>query len=444
MSANKEKLSVAEVTVGMYVCDLDRPWLDTPFLMQGFLVDDHADLKTLAEYCQYVYVDRYRSREDAVFPDHHANVAAFPCKPSRHKRPEPVSRKQNERQRKVLKLLEGREQFAYRDTITWHNEFAAARRAIAQLNVEVSRLFESLHQGSAYSFAKLKQSIAPLVASIERNPDACMWLARLGSRDSDLYRHAVATAIWALALGRELGLSPRDMKTLALGALLLDIGLLHTKFVEPGGPVHPAGSPRRASAAESAGLRSHVELGLATLDGSPLNKPEIRDMIAGHHEHYDGTGYPQALKGESISLLARIATIADSYDAMTSKRPCGQGLSPSFAIRQLYRSRGSVYDGVLVEEFIQAVGLYPAGTLVLLSSGEVAMVVAEGRSRRLKPQVLLVLDGQKHPYMTLRLLNLISATCPETGAPLEIIQSLEPGSYGVDPASVAFDQVLGA
>ena len=84
-------------------------------------------------------------------------------------------------------------------------------------------------------------------------------------------------------------------------------------------------------------------------------------------------------------------------------------------------------------EFIQAIGIYPAGTLVELTSGEVAVVVSEYRSRRLRPRVLLLLDGDKQPLAEARMLDLLETTEDATGRPLEILTSLAPGAHGIDP-----------
>lgn len=434
MSVNKERVAIDDVTIGMYICDLDRPWLETPFLMQGFLVESDEDIKVLAAHCSYVYVDRALSRDDHSFGKRAsaAVVAEFPSKPSPKTPPPTPPESKNNRRQKVVSILGNRQSQRYRDTVNWRSEMAAAERAVSGLTLEIKSLFDSLSQGGGYKFAKLKQAVGPLVTSIERNPDACMWLARLKDQDSYIYKHSIATSIWAVAFGRELGLPPQDLKSLALGALLLDVG----KLKIPGELLRKAGL---LTESENQLLRTHVNHSLSALERSQLINRDIWEMVAYHHERHDGSGYPRGLEGDNIPLFARIAGIVDSYDAMTSVRPYGKAVSPSFAIKQLYRTRDQQFDALLVEEFIQAVGLYPAGTLVLLSSGEVAIVLAEGRTRRLKPQVLLLLDKHKQALDDLKVINLLDASCPVSGEPLEIVQSLEPGSYGVDSGKIPYE-----
>lgn len=437
MSVKKERVSIADVTPGMYVCELDRPWLETPFLMQGFLVESQDDIKALETHCKYVFVDRALSHDDARFNTSDTKndaevVSDFPARVSPRKPPPKPSDSKLGRRQKVVSILGNRPQQSYRDTVNWRVEMAAAERAVNGLTGEIKNLFDALSQGGGYKFAKLKQAVGPLVSSIERNPDACMWLARLKDQDSYIYKHSIASSIWAVAFGRELGLPPQDLKSLALGALLLDVGKLQIspdllRKVEP------------LTEAELELVRSHVKHSLAALEKSQLINRDIWEMVAYHHERYDGSGYPRGLEGDDIPLFARIAGIVDSYDAMTSQRPYGKAVSPSFAIKQLYQTRDQHFDSILIEEFIQAVGLYPAGTLVLLSSGEVAIVLAEGRTRRLKPQVLLLLDKHKQALNDMKTVNLLDASCPVSGGPLEIVQSLEPGSYGVDSGKIAYE-----
>jgi len=185
-------------------------------------------------------------------------------------------------------------------------------------------------------------------------------------------------------------------------------------------------------------LKSHVDLSLTELSNSVGVTQEVIDIVASHHERFNGQGYPNGLSGNEIPIMARIAAIADSYDAMTSQRPYCEAKSPVIAVKELYELRGDEYQPELIEEFIQAVGLYPAGTLVELSSGEVAVVVSENKMRRLRPKILKLLDGNKKPISNSAIINLMDTTVDDEGNSIEIIQSLEPGSYGINPEDIYF------
>ena len=183
-------------------------------------------------------------------------------------------------------------------------------------------------------------------------------------------------------------------------------------------------------------IKTHVDIGVKMLKDTTEATRDVLEMIATHHERHNGKGYPKKLKGTEIPIFGRIAAIADCYDAMTSERSYAPAVSPSFAVRKLYEWRDIDFQAELVEEFIQAIGIYPAGTLVELSTGEVGIVIAENRERRLRPKVLLLLDEQKLPLKESLMLNLRDIEYTETGEPLDIIASLEPGAYGISPDSI--------
>jgi putative nucleotidyltransferase with HDIG domain len=265
-----------------------------------------------------------------------------------------------------------------------------------------------------------------MVESVIRNPDACVWLARLRTADTYTYQHSVGASIWAVALGRQLGLPKVDLQRLALGALLFDVGKLKI-------PQELLQKRERLSRGEFELLKSHVEFGMEMLKNTGVLNRSVADMVESHHERHAGHGYPHGLKADDIPVFARIAAIVDCYDAITSRRPYSTPLSPSAAVKKMYAWRDVDFQAELVEEFIQAIGIYPAGTMVELSSGEVGVVLAEYRTRRLRPQLLVVLDREKRPLAELRPLDLRTTTHDQDGNPLEIVTSLEPGAYGVDP-----------
>jgi HD-GYP domain-containing protein (c-di-GMP phosphodiesterase class II) len=181
---------------------------------------------------------------------------------------------------------------------------------------------------------------------------------------------------------------------------------------------------------------SHVSYGLEILQESGTLNQDVIDMVAHHHERYDGSGYPDGLTQDDIPSFARIAAIVDTYDAITSNRSYAAAISPSEAIRLLYQGRDAEFQAELVEAFIQAVGIYPAGTLVELSSGEVGVVVAEYRSRRLRPRVMVLLDAEKNTLAESKMINLQDDAGSDSTSLLTIAKSLQPGAYGIDLADV--------
>lgn len=404
------KVTVDSLKIGMYVSSLDRPWLETPFALQGFLVNSQLDIDKISKFCEFVYVDFEKSEVQDAPP---------------RKRSAPVSRPRKTRQ----ELFPSRTLSDYRDAGQFGDEYPKAKQAITTLTAGVTHIFDSVTRGSGLDVVKVKRSVEPMVESITRNPDACIWLARMKQADTYTYQHSIGCSIWAVALGRQLGLPKPDLRSLAIGGLLFDVGKLQVdkELID---------SNRKLSDEEYQVVQNHVQLGLDAVKKSGLMNKDALEMIEYHHERHDGSGYPRGLKGDQIPIFARIAAIVDCYDAITSHRSYAKALPPSIAIKMLYEWRDVDFQAELVEEFIQAVGIYPAGTLVELSSGQVGVVLSEYRTRRLRPKVMILLDSNKKPVMDVQTINLLETTHAEDGKPLDIVNSLEPDAYGIDLAGI--------
>lgn len=403
------KIYTADLELGMYVSGLDRPWLETPFVLQGFRIATEEDLNTLRRYCQYVYIDIGKSQQQEYVLQ----------------RKQRIQRPRMSRQA----LFPTRKLTSYQDTTDWAEEYPRAETAVRQLSQGVEEMFEQARNGAAVDVVRVKRSVEPMIDSITRNPDACIWLARLKQQDQYTYQHSLGASIWAVALGRQLGLPRSDLRSLAIGGLLFDVGKLR---IDP----ELLHTDRPLSPAQLAEMHEHVRYGVEMISETGLMNTDVRDMVAHHHERHNGSGYPQGLSGDAIPVFARIAAIIDCYDAITSHRSYASATSPSAAIKMLHEAKDIDFQAELVEEFIQAVGIYPAGTLVELSSGEVAVVVAEYRTRRLRPRVMIILDAHKQPVDGVHMVDLLRETQLADGAPLEISASLEPGSYGIDMDSI--------
>ncbi|UTA46712.1 HD-GYP domain-containing protein [Simiduia sp. 21SJ11W-1] len=402
-----EKVAIPHLKVGMFVSALDRPWLETPFLIQGFFIQTADDIASLGQYCEYVYVDH------SVRPRSEGQARTLMVKSQAEA---------------VAALFPGKSLHGYSDSGGWHVELPRAKAALDTLADTVKSLLE-FREKVVLDLPRIKKAVEPMIESVSRNPDACLWLGRMRKLDNYTYQHSLGCAIWCVALGRQLGLPKSDLRSLAVGGLLFDAGKLKIDR-------SLLLAPRALTEAERPLMQKHVQESVKIMRKSGVINQDVLEMAAYHHERVDGEGYPFKLAGNSIPVFARIAAIADCYDALISQRPYAQAKTPAEAIKVLYDEKGKAFQPELVEEFIQAVGIYPAGSLVELSSGEVAVVVAEYRSRRLRPQVIVVLDENKEALIELKILDLMQQTHTADGKPLEILGSLEAGAFGIDLSSI--------
>lgn len=417
------KVATSELELGMFVSGLDRAWLETPFVTQGFLIQTEEQIARLRHYCEFVFVDTRRSEMPKSRIRH-----ALPARPDSSLATNGLHRKRIP----INKIFSGRPIQAYQDRTDWAEEHPRARVAVSTLRQDVGHLFQDVSEGGKLDVIKLRKSVDPIVDSISRNPDACLWVTRLKEHDSYTYKHSLSASIWAVSLGRQIGLPRHDLRSLAMGCMLMDVGKLRINQ-------DLLRTDRPLDAADTEALARHVQHGLDILDDCGVINQDVIDIVAHHHERHDGSGYPGGLKREEIPPVARIAGIVDTYDALTNQREYASPVSPSEAIKVLYNVRDTDFQAELVESFIQSVGLYPAGTLVELSSGEVGVVVAEYRTRRLRPKVMLLLDAQKQRLSESRVLDLYAMETANAEDAVCISKSLEPEAYDIDLSEISFD-----
>ena len=404
------KIGVKDLRIGMYVVELDRPWLETPFLVQGFLVKSIEELEVLADLCHYVYVDTGRSR-----PFH---------KPGKDRVP---SRKALTRDR-LEELLNVRVT-TYKDSTTFNSELVSVNGVYRDYDAMVTRFYDDIRANKPIDIAEIREPVNNIVESIIRNPDACMLLTKLKRKGDYAYNHAIGCSIWAAAMGRQLGLPKKVLVSLSIGALLLDVGKLQI-------PDEILNKIGKLTLEEVELAKQHVKHGMEMLKTTKGVDKIAFQMILTHHERHNGNGYPRGMAGKEIPVYGRIAGIVDTYDALINDKPYRIGMAASEAIRVLYNVREVDFQGELVEEFIQALGVYPAGSLVELTNGQVGIVVTEHRNRRLRPRLLMLLDGEKNPVQEKKYLDLYRVTHDDDGKPLEIRRSLNPGEYGLVPEDI--------
>jgi len=390
------KFSVADVEIGMYVSELDRPWLETPFLFQGFYIRNQEEIDALRAHCRHVVVDT-RNEDDET--------------PAELPPPIPHADKKPTEAMRGLK-----------------NEIRPASSIQVEMYSSVEEAMGTLRSSGKLDLRRLETAVEPMVDSVLRNPAAMSCLMRIRRKGGYLYSHALASSVWATVLGREIGLDRDALRVVALGAMLLDVGKIRISE-------ELLNKPGKLDAEEIKLVRRHVEFGIDVLQQAGDLDQRVLDMVAFHHERYSGSGYPNGLKGSEIPVYGRIAGIVDTYDAMITSRPYASTQSSYGALRQLRALAGTEFQAEIVDQFTQAIGMFPTGTLVLLNTGEVAVVTAQSRIRRLRPEVMIILDADKKPLDEYRVvdLNQMFATADDQ-ASLWIESGLEPGAFGVDPA----------
>lgn len=391
VNTNLIEVPVGALTPGMFVSQLDRPWLETPFAMQGFVIRDKSDAEYVATHCNFVYVDPHKKVRAKDLPKNR--------KPTR----------------------------SVADRVPLKTEFSQAKIDFESASDVIADVFSKIKSNRRVDLVALQSAINPLIDSVLRNSDALAALIRMKRKGDYFFNHSLATAVWAVVLGRHMGLKKPVLQQLALGTSIMDVGMadISNKLLNNTQVLAPH---------EIAEIRKHVPGSIKLVQASGTASAKVLNIIACHHERYDGSGYPQRLKGSAIPMLARIAGIADAYDAMITSRPHSPARSSFDAIQELSDTKGMLFQASLVEHFIQTVGMFPTGTVVELNTGEVGVVVEQNSTRRLRPKLVLILDAEKRKRDSLTVVDLSRYDGGDNSTSTYwIAKELEVGAFGISP-----------
>lgn len=416
----RQKIDVNNLRPGMYVSELDRPWVETPFLFQGFVVRSPKDIEEIKLHCAFVYIDtqpRLDIRLRNFFPERllpRSEQAQNARNPLPYIPPPPI-----------IKRRQSNHKPFYPDILSLEEEIQRAHEVERKTRTLVATLFDDARMGRSLDAPGTRKFVGEMVDSIIRNPDALVWFLHLKSKDEYTAQHSLRVCILALAFGRHLEFPKETLTLLGVGALLHDVGKMKI-------PSEILEKPERLTAQEYEIMKTHVPLGVEILENAPGIPPMAVELARRHHERYDGRGYTAGLKGSAIGDFGMIGAIIDHYDAMVSPHVYCGAHSPYDALKNLYEQRNSEFHAVLVEQFIQCMGIYPIGSVVEMSDASVAVVITTNRTRRLKPRVALVLKPDRTLYQPCQYIDLMR-DFEGSENPLEIRKVLAAGTYDINP-----------
>jgi HD-GYP domain-containing protein (c-di-GMP phosphodiesterase class II) len=407
------KLSVDEIQLGMYVSQLDRPWVETPFVFQGFYVSSPQDIQMLRNYCQYVYVDETLSRlavtgkrYPLVLPRRTPANAVTPS------------------------LID-----TPKDLGTFRDQLRVALHVHENTKKFINQAMLDVRLGKNIDVQEARKLVSQLAENVVTNPTALLWLTQLKNKDEYTSLHSLNVCVLSLFFGRSMQLDSEKLHTLGLGALLHDVGKLLV-------PSEVLNKPGRLTPAEYGVMQQHTVFGYDLMKNRGELSPEALNIVIQHHERLDGSGYPNRLDDNKISLFSKLVSIVDVYDAVTSKRVYHDETTPYKALNDIYQHRDKDFDPQLVQQFIKCLGIYPIGSLVELTTGQVGVVAFFSEKNHLSPTVMLILDGHKKPYDKYRYVNLGSKVWDKHAGKPEIKRIADPNEFGIDLSSVISNESL--
>jgi putative nucleotidyltransferase with HDIG domain len=389
---------------GVFVSRLDRPWLGTPFLLQGFRLGSWGQVEEVARCCSYVYIDPEYGDDlpEAVDPARHVEETSAAIRRTALSHPPSA---------------------AY--PAKFENEVGPATDLHRHATQFITGLLDDVRVGRSVNFAGARKVVEEMTQSVLRNPDALLLINHLRETDEYTALHSVRVCVLALAFGRYLGLKHSELEVLGLGGLLHDVGKMRV-------PAEILNKPGPLTEAEFETMKAHVVEGVLLLEAIKDMPRGAIEVARNHHERYDGSGYPRGLRGEALGLFGLIAGIVDVYDAVTSDRVYGQATTPYEALGYMYQQRASHFDEELVLRFIQTIGIYPVGSCVQMNTGHIGLVISVHPNHRLKPMVLVVLDADGQQYPVPVVIDLLTQGVAAQSASLEIRSAVSPAQHGID------------
>jgi len=397
-----KKVDSSQLKVGMYIHDLSCDWMTHPFVRNRFVIASHDEIqKIIKAGIHDVVIDSDKGLDVVEAPTRDESQAAT----------ERELAELANRPARIVKTSLGEE--LQRAAQIRHQAAGLVRNVMADARL-----------GKAIEIGAVQPVVQSITESILRNPGALLGLLRIKTKDDYTFLHSVSVCALLVAFCNARGMDADLTRQAGIGGLLHDTGkaLVPDAILNKPGPLTDE---------EFAIIRKHPEDGWNILRQSPEVPPIALDITRHHHERRDGTGYPDKQAGDEISELAQMAAIVDVYDALTADRVYHKGIPAAAALRKLYEWSKHHFNQQLVQEFMRCVGIYPVGTLVLLESGRLGVVVEPHESNLLAPKVNVFFNTKTNVYIKPETIDLSRGL--GFGGGDRIVGYESPSQWNVDP-----------
>ena len=366
-----KEINVRDLKVGMYVEGLGVSWFNHPFVRNKFQITKESEIEKIKE-CGIITIK--------IDTEKSVDLAS-------------AVEKQDEQDTLFsVKKLEKQDDIppAEQEPVPLKEEIERSEKIYQENLPLVHKLVDDIKKGNKIDARSVNDSVDQLVESVFRNRYAAVALAKLKTYDEYTFTHSINVSVFAIALGRQLNLHRQQLKLLGAGAMLHDIGKSSI-------PDEILNKPGPLTEEEFGIMKTHPKLGIKHLKRVQDVSQEVLQCILNHHEKMNGKGYPRNLQGAAIGDYAKMVSIADSYDAITSTRVYQKSILAHHALKIIFGLRGEHFYPSFVERFIQVVGIYPIGTLVQLNTNEIGVVTAVNPSNLLYPDIQLLINekGEK-------------------------------------------------
>jgi len=365
-----KKVLTKDLSIGDKILKFDRSWMETDFLKHKFIIKDQATIDRIKRNdIQYVYVDAQSSEEKKVEKIYGGE-------------PEEIIEEAAELNENNLIDLD---------------DFNSTTEIYKESIKIVKSVLEDIRGGKLFNTGAVKNVAENITELTMRNKGVLASVTKLRQHDDYTFQHSMNVSIYSASLAAHLGLKEPEIERIASAGLLHDVGKMLV-------PTDVLNKPGKLTDDEFSIMKNHVQLGYDFLKKQGLPQDMLR-LPYEHHERFDGSGYPRGLVDKDISIEGKIGAVVDIYDAITSDRVYHKGMEPPSALKLMFKWADSHINKKVFEFFIMNIGIYPVGSLVLMSTNELAVVGKTNLNKPTAPVVLVFMNkkGQRLPFKAVNL-----------------------------------------
>jgi putative nucleotidyltransferase with HDIG domain len=394
----------------MFIQEMQGTWINHPFWRKSFKLDNQEDLeKILGSGISGIVIDTEKGLDvletsSPAISSEDALKADIPVNP--------------ESSRPVIQIVR----------ITASEERERASKIIKSSKAAVSSMFKEIRMGNAINAEGAASLVEEISDSVSRNEGALVSLVRLKNKDDYTYMHSVAVCALMVSLAKVMNLSEKEVRQAGLAGLLHDLGKAAV-------PLDILNKPGKLTDDEFDRVKTHPERGYEILRQSIGVDEVAMDVCLHHHEKVDGSGYPHKLAGDNISLFAKMGAVCDVYDAVTSNRPYKEGWEPGVSLQRMAQWSKAHFDDAVFKAFVKSVGIYPIGSMVLMKSGLLGVVVDQSPKSLLTPLVKVFFSTKSKLRIPMEILDLSKPSTRD-----EIIKHDDPLLWGIKDLSDIWTQ----